>query len=162
VPRIVRKLTAREVEGLRKQLGTHAVGDNLYVQLKGNGASWVFRYLVEYWRHLASSFLSRTRSREYFLQDEIAVSAGIMKFATRFLVVTVVGKNARFSVQCVRPVGIVHAGGKHKHLELACDLAAVSETTLTIYPQQLWQWIVSGIAAPATLVESIYMKVRST
>lgn len=46
MPRIVRKLTAREVEGLRKQLGTHAVGDNLYVQLKGNGASWVFRYLV--------------------------------------------------------------------------------------------------------------------
>jgi len=46
VPRIVRKLTAREVEGLRKQPGTHAVGDNLYVQLKGNGASWVFRYLV--------------------------------------------------------------------------------------------------------------------
>jgi hypothetical protein len=46
VPRIVRKLTAREVEGLRKQLGTHAVGDNLYVRLKGNGASWVFRYLV--------------------------------------------------------------------------------------------------------------------
>ena len=46
MPRIVRKLTAREVEGLRKQRGTHAVGDNLYVQLKGNGASWVFRYLV--------------------------------------------------------------------------------------------------------------------
>jgi integrase len=46
MPRIVRKLTAREVEGLRKQGGTHAVGDNLYVQLRGNGASWVFRYLV--------------------------------------------------------------------------------------------------------------------
>lgn len=47
MPRIVRKLTAREIEGLRKHRGTHAVGDNLYVQLKGNGASWVFRYLVD-------------------------------------------------------------------------------------------------------------------
>lgn len=46
MPRIVRKLTTREIEGLRKERGTHAVGDNLYVQLKGNGASWVFRYLI--------------------------------------------------------------------------------------------------------------------
>ncbi len=46
MPRIVRKLTVLEIEGLRKQPGTHAVGDNLYVQLKGNGASWVFRYLM--------------------------------------------------------------------------------------------------------------------
>lgn len=47
MPRIVRKLTAREIEGLRKRRGTHAVGDNLYVQVKGNGASWVFRYLID-------------------------------------------------------------------------------------------------------------------
>ena len=47
MPRIVRKLTAREIEALRKRRGTHAVGDNLYVQLKGNGASWVFRYLID-------------------------------------------------------------------------------------------------------------------
>lgn len=47
MPRIVRKLTTREIEGLRKGRGTHAVGDNLYVQLKGNGASWVFRYLID-------------------------------------------------------------------------------------------------------------------
>jgi integrase len=46
VPRIVRRLSAREVEGLRKRRGTHAVGDNLYVQIKGSGASWVFRYLI--------------------------------------------------------------------------------------------------------------------
>ena len=47
MPRIVRKLTAREIEGLRKRVGTHAVGDNLYLQVRGNGASWVFRYLFE-------------------------------------------------------------------------------------------------------------------
>jgi integrase len=46
VPRVVSKLTVREVDGLRKKRGAHAVGDNLYVQLKGNGASWVFRYLI--------------------------------------------------------------------------------------------------------------------
>ncbi len=101
-------------------------------------------------------------SREYLLQDKIAVAAGVVKFAARLLVVAVVGKNARFSIQCVRPVGIVRAGGKHKHLELARDLASVSETTLTIYAQQLWQRIVSGVAAPPSLVECIYMKVRSS
>jgi integrase len=47
LPRLVRKLTIREIEGLRKHRGTHAVGDNLYVQLKGNGASWVFRYSID-------------------------------------------------------------------------------------------------------------------
>ena len=43
MPRIVRKLTAREIESLRKRGGTHAVGDNLYVQVRGDAASWVFQ-----------------------------------------------------------------------------------------------------------------------
>jgi hypothetical protein len=42
VSRIIRKLTTRE--GLRKQGGTHEVGDGLYAQFKGEGASWEFRY----------------------------------------------------------------------------------------------------------------------
>jgi hypothetical protein len=46
-------------------------------------------------------------------------------------------------------------------LKLACHLAAVSETTLTVYPQQLWQRVVSGIAMPSSLVERVYMKVGS-
>jgi len=47
-------------------------------------------------------------------------------------------------------------------LEPACDLASVSETTLTINAQQLRQRIVSGIATAPSLVECIYMKVRSS
>lgn len=44
--RTSRALTARETAALRKRPGTHCVGDNLYLQVKGDNASWLLRYML--------------------------------------------------------------------------------------------------------------------
>jgi hypothetical protein len=46
MPRIVRKLTVLEVAAAAKEPGLHAVGDNLYLQVKNGSASWAYRFMI--------------------------------------------------------------------------------------------------------------------
>ena len=47
MPRTAEKLSALVVKRLGTMPGMHAVGDNLYLQVKNGGASWVLRYMLD-------------------------------------------------------------------------------------------------------------------
>jgi hypothetical protein len=68
-----------------------------------------------------------------------------VQIASWLLVITIVGEDACFRIDGIRPVRIVHARCQNEHLELPFDLPSVTKSALTIDTHQSWQRVVASV-----------------
>jgi hypothetical protein len=98
------------------------------------------------------------RQIEHSAKKLVAKPVCVVKPTSRLLVVSEVGESARFGIERVGPIRIVHAGGQHHHAKVI-ERAAVPEPTAIADSKKRTERIIARVSSARPLICGVYNEI---